>query len=82
MKDIADNDRLNFIFFYPYSNHLFFPSSAEKEYEITKAEEDSKVSELEVMQSKDRRVSRVSTYSRKSSVDQNGRRLSVVDVLM
>lgn len=81
MKDIAVNDRLNFIFFYPYSNRIF-SSSAEKEYEITKAEEDSKVSELEVMQSKDRRVSRVSTYSRKSSVDQNGRRLSVVDVLM
>lgn len=82
MKDIAVNDRLNFIFFFILILISFFSSSAEKEYEITKAEEDSKVSELEVMQSKDRRVSRVSTYSRKSSVDQNGRRLSVVDVLM
>lgn len=76
MTDVADN-----IFF---SSFILNHSNliAEKEYEITKAEEDSKVSELEVMQGKDRRVSRVSTYSRKSSVDQNGRRLSVVDVLM
>ncbi|XP_047486779.1 uncharacterized protein LOC125037619 [Penaeus chinensis] len=71
--------------FYFLIHHCYMKkliAKREKEYEITKAEEDSKVGELEVMQGKDRRVSRVSTYSRKSSVDQNGRRLSVVDVLM
>ncbi|XP_042873043.1 uncharacterized protein LOC122253799 [Penaeus japonicus] len=71
--------------FYFFIHHCYMKklvAKREKEYEITKEEEDSKVAELEVMQGKDRRVSRVSTYSRKSSVDQSGRRLSVVDVLM